>query len=409
MKVLLASFDPLPAAKGAARHILRNHRILTDLGHDVSLLTLGDGPAPGLRHIALQPPGDTWLERAVAFHGAVADILAKHRDAGTGFDVVHVRSPFEGLAVPSDVPVVYEVNALYSIEIPVHYPDLMGHPGFRDKLRANELLLLERAAAVCTPSPVTARYLGDLGVEQVHVVPNAPSIPKPSQARRATSPSRPGRFRRKRLSGASREAPAQGAVRLVYIGTLSPWQGLHQALRCLGRLTHLDWTLDIYTGAKRTKWVHKLVAKQELRDRVRVRPGVEPRRLGEVLGAADIGLAPLTPSERNLVQGCMPVKLLDYLRAGLCVVAPDMEVATHVLGSGASTAGALGSPQLYRAWSRTSLTETLEALITMDPEDRAAIGRANQASVEERFSESAQADALAEVYAGLGGTKVTSC
>jgi glycosyltransferase involved in cell wall biosynthesis len=370
MKVLLASFDPLPAAKGAARHILRNHHILTGLGHSVSLLTLGDGPAPGLRHIALQPPGETWLERAVAFHDAVKQVLAK----SSGFDVVHVRSPFEGLAVPDDTPLVYEVNALYSIEIPVHYPDLLAQPGFREKLRANELLLLQRAAAVCTPSPVTARYLGDLGVDDVHIVPNAPSIPRPRTPKRPTD--------------------TGDSTRLVYIGTLSPWQGLHQALRCLGRLTHLDWSLDIYTGARRTKWLHKLVAKQLLADRVRIRPGVPPHQLGAVLGAADIGLATLTPSERNLVQGCMPVKLLDYMRAGLCVLGPDMEVVTHILGS--------DSRQLYRAWSRTSLTEQLEALIGLEPKQRAAIGKANQARVEAVFSEAVQAGALAEVYAGLG-------
>jgi len=358
MKILLASFDPVPAAKGAARHILRNHTILTRLGHEVSLLTLGDGSLPGLRHIALDPPGDTWLERAVRFHHLVKPVLEHNC-----FDCVHVRSPFEGLAVPPEVPVVYEVNALYSIEMPTHYPDLLGQPAFREKMRQSELLLLDRAERVITPSPVTARYLGDLGVEQVSVVPNCPSI-RPVK--------RPAR---------------SGPVRIVYIGTLAAWQGLHQGLRCLSRLKHLDWTLDILTGTRRSKWVHKLVDKLELGGRVRLCEPLSPDALGPYLAGCDIGLAPLTPGERNLVQGCMPVKLLDYMRAGLVIAAPEIEVVRHVLGPDAP---------LYRAWSRTRLTEQLEQLITMD---REALSAAMQRGAE-RFDEGVQAAALASVYAG---------
>ncbi|MCB9677774.1 MAG: glycosyltransferase [Alphaproteobacteria bacterium] len=357
MKVLLASFDPVPAPKGASRHILRNHAILAGLGHEVSLLTLGTGPAPGLRHIALDPPGDTWLERAVRFHHLCKPVL-EHND----FDVVHVRSPFEGLAVPPDIPVVYEVNALYSVEIPVHYPDLMSHPGFREQMRNAELLLLDRAEQVITPSPTTARYLEDLGVPGAVVVPNCPSIAP--VARR----------------------PHDGPVRIVYIGTLASWQGLHQALRCLGRLRHLEWTLDVLTGTSRSRWVEKLADKQEIADRVRILDPLEPHALGPFLAQCDIGLAPLTPSERNLVQGCMPVKLLDYMRAGLAVLAPDIDVVTHVLGR---------DVPLYRAWSRTSLTETLEAMITSD---RTAWSHAMQARVQQ-FDESVQERALAGVYA----------
>ncbi|MEZ4322888.1 MAG: glycosyltransferase [Myxococcota bacterium] len=360
MKVLLASFDPVPAPKGAARHILRNHAILTALGHDVSLLTLGDAPLPGLRHIALNPPGDTWLERAVAFHRACAPVLERN-----AFDVVHVRSPFEGLAVPAGIPIVYEVNALYSVEIPVHFPDLLGQPAFREQMRNAELLLLDRAAAVITPSPVTARYLEDLGMPGATVVPNCPSIARVPRVPRA----------------------ADTPVRMVYIGTLAPWQGLHQALRCLGRLTHLDWTLDVLTGASRSKWVAKLAAKQGIADRVRLLDPLPAHALGPALARYDLGLAPLTPSERNLVQGCMPVKLLDYMRAGLAVLAPDIEVVTHILGTEAP---------LYRAWSRTSLTETLEHLATTD---LSALSVQMQQRVESCFDEAVQAAALTGVYA----------
>lgn len=357
--VLIAAFDPVPAPKGASAHILRNHRILSDAGHRVSLLTLGEQPLPGVRHRVLAPRGDSWLARAVAFRSEVAALLP-----ALTVDIAHVRSPFEGLAIPPDVPVVYEVNALYSVELPAHYPDLLSQPSFRERMRAAELLLLDRAAAVITPSEVTALYLEDLGVIRPRVVPNCPSIrPSPRVHR-------------------------DGPVRLVYLGTLSPWQGLHQALRCLHRLTHLDWELRVYTGSRR-RWVEKLVDKLGLGDRVTLSAPLSPPELGPALAACDIGLAPLTPSERNVVQGCMPVKILDYMRAGLAVLAPDLPVCAALLGSDAP---------LYRAWSRQSLTATLEHLIRSD---REPLARANRERVEARFSESVQRDALLQVYRGL--------
>lgn len=361
MRVCLASFDPVPAPKGASAHILRNHAILQDAGHQVSLLTLGDRPLQGLRHRPIDARGDTWLHRARDFGQRIRPILEAN-----AFDVAHVRSPFEGLSVPRETRLVYEVNAVYSIELPCRYPALASHEGFRTRMRAAELLLLERADAVVTPSLVTARYLEDLGVRDVVHVPNCPSIP--SQPRTYTS-----------------GEPAH----LVYIGTFSPWQGLHQGLRCLARLTHLDWRLTILSHA-RDRWLRKLVRKLDLDHRVTLRPALPPRELGAFLHTCDIGLAPLTPGERNLVQGCMPVKLLDYARAGLAVAAPDLQVVTDVL--------APANP-LYRAWSRTSMTEQLEHLITTD---RAPIAEAQRAHVEQ-FDEAVQARALLDVYQRLEG------
>lgn len=358
--VLLAAFDTVPAPKGASAHVLRNHRILADAGRRVALLTLGDTPLPGLRHVAVRPNGATWLERAVDFHARTADILSRN-----AFDVVHVRSPFEGLPVPVDTPVVYEVNALYSVEIPVHYPDLLSQPGFRERMRAAELLLLDRAAAVITPSPITALYLGDLGVPEVRIVPNAPSIPRIQRPPRAPGP-----------------------LRLAYIGTLAPWQGLHQALRCLARLTHLDWELHVRSASAKGRWVEKMSAKLGISDRVHLAEPLPADALATFLASCDIGLAPLTPSERNVVQGCMPVKILDYMRAGLPVLAPDLPVCTELIGDAPA----------YRAWSRQSLTAMLEHLLTTD---RETLGRANQLRVERLFSEDVQRDALLAVYAGL--------
>ena len=130
----------------------------------------------------------------------------------------------------------------------------------------------------------------------------------------------------------------------------------------------------------------KLAARQGISDRVRLLDPLPPDALGAWLRTCRVGLAPLTPSERNLVQGCMPVKLLDYMRAGLPVLAPDIAVCRHVLGPEAPT---------YRAWSRTSLTERLEHLLTSDLR---SLSDHLQARVEREFSEDVQQAALEAAY-----------
>ena len=95
MNLVLAAFDPVPAAKGASAHIRRNLEIL-GRDHDVSLVTVGErGPLPGVRHLVVQPEGRNWLQRASSFHRRCHAIFLRH-----GFDMVHSRSPFEGLAGP---------------------------------------------------------------------------------------------------------------------------------------------------------------------------------------------------------------------------------------------------------------------------------------------------------------------
>ena len=250
--------------------------------------------------------------------------------------------------------------------MPYHYPALIDHPGFRDRMRGLEVTWLERSEVIVTPSPVTRAYLGDLGFSEVSLVPNAPSIPI-----------RP------------RAAPSDGPVRLVYVGTLAPWQGLRTVLDVLPRLLHLSWTLTVATSARRTKALVKLAGKRGFGDRLTVLPSQDPASLADLLSRMDVGLAPLTPSERNLVQGCMPIKVLDYLRAGLPVVAPDLPVVRHIVGDEAP---------LYRPWSRQSLTGLLEHWLTTPREDAARAGRVR---VEATFSESVQAEALTAVYASL--------
>ena len=280
-KVVLASYDMLPSPKGAAQHILANASNLKE-HYDVSLVTLGTKPLYGWRHLPIDIQIPNWLERGREFHARCARIFQKNP-----FDIFHVRAPWEGLAVPHGKPLIYEVNGFSSIEMPYHYPKMIERPKLREKLRNMELALLERAQKIIVTNPVTEAYLWDLGVpkERIYIVPNAPSFP--ILTRKDTSPSAP--------------------IRLCYIGTLTRWQGLYNAIRALERLENIDFKLRILCTSKGRKQFEKWLYKREVAQKISIENPLPKDRLQAFLHTQDIGLAPLTPCERNLIPGCMPI------------------------------------------------------------------------------------------------------
>jgi glycosyltransferase involved in cell wall biosynthesis len=364
-RVVLASFDRVPSPKGASQHILANARALRDR-FDVSLVTLGDAPLEEFRHLAIDLVEPNWLRRALAFHDRVARVFEKN-----DFDAYHVRSPWEGLAAPADKPIVFEVNGLPSIELLYAFPDLVARDATIDRLRAIENAMIDRASLLVTPSEITAGYLGDRGADpaRIAIVPNAPSIPVAA----APPPER------------------EGPARLVYVGTLSAWQGLDELLAVLARFDRaFALTLCVPSIGRDARRIERL-AKKRVGDRATVVAGASGEALARILADHDIGLAPLAPCARNLVQGCMPIKLLDYMATGLAVLAPDMPVTRAVLGDDAL---------LYRRYSRKAMHDALAALVD-SRELRAKLGAAGIARVRELFSESAQRDALLSAYARI--------
>lgn len=364
MRVVLASFDRVPSAKGASQHILANAEILM-AEHHVSLVSLGAVQCHQVhRHLPLQIQETNWLRRALAFRAQLLDVFSTHV-----FDAYHVRSPWEGLAVPAGRPLIYEVNGLPSIELPYHYEALHTQPAVIAQLRHLEDALIDRADVLITPSAVTRGYLLDRGADAktIALVPNRPSFAPLD----APIPRRPG------------------PLRLCYIGTLTAWQGLPDLFRAL-RPIERPFTLTIATAARKRerKLIERLARKAGVM--TEIVDAVPAQALGAFLQQHDIGLAPLTPCARNLMQGCMPIKLLDYMAAGLPILAPNMPVVTDVLGANYPT---------YRRYSRRAATAMLDRLLS-DAQWRKTLSAQGLQRVR-RFSAAVQADALRAAYAPI--------
>jgi glycosyltransferase involved in cell wall biosynthesis len=328
--IIYASYDRFPAPKGAAVHIDAFTRALAaefgpvDLvavagaGNDgvevpdasASRQFVAESPSPVRLHL-LPAVGGTLIERVLSFRHALRTWWGQRRPR-----VAHVRSIFEGYPLIGSRPrcyerLVWEVNALPSIELKYHYPQVADDPELLAKLTHQEQVCLEAADLLITVSEVTAEHLASRGAERakIRVIPNGVDLD--------LFPYTPPRD----LVGQE--------LRLLYVGTLSPWQGVNYALEALAlylRDAPARLTLVGDARPRQRRECEERAIELGLRGRVEFLRGCDQRQLAALHAAHDVALAPLTANDRNLVQGCCPLKVLEAMAAGNALVASDLPV-----------------------------------------------------------------------------------
>lgn len=381
LRVAFVAFEGLPNAKGSGARIAEVTRALVDAGASLDVVSLqgGEGrPLPeGARHEVIALSEQNYLARALAFEDAVLRRLFTLRP-----DVVHVRGPFEGQAAlryaeRRGARVVFEVNGLPSVELRYHYPALVSAPGFEAHLRALEGRVLSGADVVVTQSQATARYLRLRGVapERVHVIPNGadPTLFTPRATPRAPGP-----------------------VRVLYAGTLAPWQGLHPLLLALRRASReRELVLDVI-GPSRKAWQRELerrARRLKLGEHVRLYGAMSATELAARVREADICAVPLSRDRRNRTQGCSPLKLFEYMAAGRAVLASDLPCLREIVDDGRTGV-------LARAGHPHRLTDALVALAG-DEALRERLGRAGRRYVVEHASWSERRRRVVALYEAL--------
>ena len=383
--LVYASFDPFPAPKGAATHIEAFVSRLAEAYGPWHLLTVA--PSPGtvaghalpssVTHVALPTPGGTLIERVLAFRRELLRWWGGRRA-----EVVHVRSIFEGYPLARGKGrlcerLVYEVNALPSIELKYHYPALAEDRELLVKLEAQEQRCLEAADLLLTPSQVTADLLAERGAPRarIRVIPNGVD---------------PQRFAWR----APRPWGAEGP-RLLYAGTLSAWQGVHVALEALALYRRdLPARLTVVgPGRKRQRRaLLERAAALGVEAALELLPSCTQSELLELHHACDVVLAPLMPNDRNLIQGCSPLKVIEAMAAGTPLIASDLPVVRAL----ADDASAL----LVRAGSAKAIKD---GVLRLGAEQGLGerLSRAARARVEGALTWERAGRALLEAYAGL--------
>jgi|HubBroStandDraft_6_1064221.scaffolds.fasta_scaffold27292_2 glycosyltransferase involved in cell wall biosynthesis len=321
-RLAYVSFDTVPAPKGAATHIEAFVRSLAEAFGGVDLVTVAAGESivpteerwPGIFHTEIPALGKTLIDRTLCFRRFVAHWLETRR-----FEAIQFRSIFEGLPLTElahGARLIFEVNGLPSIELKYRYPGAEDDRELMRKVIAQEQACLDAAHLVITPSGITREYLvSSRGVpaEKVRVIPNGVDV-------RLFRPS----------AGLKPKGSGTG---LIYFGTLSAWQGVELAIRALAQVcSQARATLTVIGAAsgRERDALLGLAAKLGVVENIAVLPPVTQAELAGHLGDADVSLAPLTLNDRNLVQGCCPLKILESMAAGVPVIASDLPVVREL-------------------------------------------------------------------------------
>ena len=175
------------------------------------------------------------------------------------------------------------------------------------------------AAAVVTVNEALGDRLLGMGVpaSKLTVVPNAPSLARFDPARH---PARP--------------FMADGTLRLVYAGALSPIYELDVVLAAIARLAHqrpeLPVCLDLFGRDFAEVPLREQAIALGVADRVTFHGRVPIAAVPAVIAAADVGLAPTRRSE--FTDFSLSTKAYEYAAMGRTVVASRLPMVERVFG-----------------------------------------------------------------------------
>ena len=320
------SFDRFPAPKGAAVHIDAFVSGLASRFDDVDLVTVASTLKPptgsiiqrgehSFRHTELPASGSSLVERVLCFRTHLRSWWGRRR-----YDVAHVRSIYEGYPIAREKlrrcdKLVFEVNGLPSIELKYHYPNVADDRELMRKLIAQEETCLELADLIVTVSQVNAAYLRERGADprKIRVIPNGVNLDL--------------------FSYRSPRAWDDRPISLLYSGTLASWQGTRTAIKSLA-LCHQNFPVKLtIIGSGRPDQIQGLrdfAMRLGVGDLLNILDPVGQEELARFHQSADVILVPLQPNDRNVVQGCCPLKLLEALACGTPVIASDLPVVTGI-------------------------------------------------------------------------------
>ena len=314
----------VPGEKGASMHLQSITRAFADLGHDVQLIGVaGHGEAPqGLAstHLLPHPGRAEGLQREqnkLAFVQRVIDELG---------DVVRDFDPH----------LIYERLALFGDA---------GHriaqtlPGARHLLEVNALLAEEEAqwrglhltsTAVATERRVLAA--ADLAVAvSDEVASKIRSTAPRARCVVVENGAEVERFRVLPRRGTARRSlglPATAPL-VCFVGALRPWHGVDIAIAAIARTPHLHLVV-VGDGPVRAD-LERSAELQGVANRVHFLGHCDHDTVAAALAAADAAVAPYPALDTFSFS---PLKLYEYLAAGVPVVASAIGQIPQALGEG---------------------------------------------------------------------------
>ncbi|WP_314308095.1 glycosyltransferase family 4 protein [Actinomyces johnsonii] len=373
---------PVFGTKGASVHIQEVVRELRSIGHEVALYAVRSG-----KHI---PDDLTDLELHLE---AVADVEPAEREQAQaraaerivsrviadGADLVYERYSLFSTAL-ADITAATGVPGILEVNAPL-IDEQRRHRSLVDASGAAQVLRRQVAAAratVCVSDPVAdwvrrrTADLSDTGAGdiagRIHTVPNGVSV-----RRIQPQPEDPDR------------------VVVTFVGTLKPWHGVADLITAAA-LARQSWSLRIIGDGPEMDSLRAQAGR--LGVEADFRGAVAPQDIPIHLAGSAIGVAPYPDLGGGEQQYFSPMKVLEYLAAGLAVVASDVGQIPQLLEDGSGRHGVLVAPS-----DPTALAAALDDLATC-PGRRVRMGRSGRLLAEQRHSWRRTVDRILEL-AGL--------
>ena len=357
---------PVFGTKGASVHIQEVVRELRSIGHEVALYAVRSGKhVPDdltdlelhLEAVADVEPAEREQAQAHAAERIVSRVIAD------GADLVYERYSLFSTAL-ADITAATGVPGILEVNAPL-IDEQRRHRSLVDASGAAQVLHRQVAAAratVCVSDPVAdwvRRRTTDLPdasdiVDRIHTVPNGVSV-----RRIQPQPEDPDR------------------VVVTFVGTLKPWHGVADFITAAA-LARQSWSLRIIGDGPEMDSLRAQAGR--LGVEVDFRGAVAPLDIPAHVAGSAIGVAPDPDLGGGEQQYFSPMKVLEYLAAGLAVVASDVGQVPQLLEDGSGRHGVLVAPS-----DPTALAAALDDLAVC-PDRRARMGRSGRLLAEQRHS-----------------------
>ena len=357
---------PVFGTKGASVHIQEVVRELRSIGHEMALYAVRSGKhVPDdltdlelhLEAVADVDPAEREQAQAHAAERIVSRVIAD------GADLVYERYSLFSTAL-ADITAATGVPGILEVNAPL-IDEQRRHRSLVDASGAAQVLHRQVAAAratVCVSDPVAdwvRRRTADLPdandvVGRIHTVPNGVSV-----RRIQPQPEDPDR------------------VVVTFVGTLKPWHGVADLITAAA-LARQSWSLRIIGDGPEMDSLRAQAGR--LGVEVDFRGAVAPQDIPTHVAGSAIGVAPYPDLGGGEQQYFSPMKVLEYLAAGLAVVASDVGQVPQLLEDGSGRHGVLVAPS-----DPTALAAALDDLAVC-PDRRARMGRSGRLLAEQRHS-----------------------
>lgn len=317
MRIAYVCVDPgIPVfgSKGASVHIQEVVRELLSRGHEVKIFATRSGkqiPADlagvplELYRIETKDAG----EREIAQQQVAAQMVADLQEWGANF-VYERYSLFSTVLADSGLPGVLEVNAPLIEEQKTHrvlVHEDQAHAALSNQVKA-------ASAVIAVSDQVCSWAEQKVPGAQVTTVPNGVSI--------------------------SRITPAPESDRgviVTFVGTLKPWHGVSDLIAAAA-LAKEPWRLRILGDGPEREALEAQAAQLGLE--VDFAGSIAPEEMPAAIAGSAIGVAPYPAPSDNSEHYFSPLKVYEYLAAGLPVVATGIgQIPETIEGAGTLVPG----------------------------------------------------------------------